>query len=309
MKTRLLLASVCALAALAIPPSSMAAKPLTLSDYVFVCPEGWVAQETAEQILLSQVPDQTGCIIQVLPPQPSSGDLERDARAVFDLMYPGWNYQKSGEARYTVSRGTLSQGFAFCLFEAPMSATSQDGRYHLEEGVALVVKLGAQVAIVAARHRGLAAHADCHRKYNVWRRFFNSFTVKSVTPSAPPQPNPKQRIVGVWSQSESGAASELIFSANGHFARTGALGTSSTSRDFNFEYLHVKTYAFQGDGAYTLAGNKLTLQRSDTKAAEEARFRFEEVNHGGAGWRDRVWLLTKDRFGENEVVYERRTKR
>ena len=38
------------------------------------------------------------------------------------------------------------------------------------------------------------------------------------------------------------------------------------------------------------------------------RFRFEEVNHGGTGWKDRLWLLTRDSAGEVEVCYEKRSR-
>jgi hypothetical protein len=42
-----------------------------------------------------------------------------------------------------------------------------------------------------------------------------------------------------------------------------------------------------------------------TSEREQVRLRFERVNHGGTGWRDRLYLLKKDAFGENEVFYER----
>jgi hypothetical protein len=71
------------------------------------------------------------------------------------------------------------------------------------------------------------------------------------------------RIIGAWSQTESGASSEYVFAGNGHYALVGALGSTFTSRDINYEYLHIKTYAFQGDGSYSISGNKLTLKKND----------------------------------------------
>jgi hypothetical protein len=43
---------------------------------------------------------------------------------------------------------------------------------------------------------------------------------------------------------------------------------------------------------------------------EQRKFRFEEVNHGGTGWKDRVYLLSHDpTTGElNEVCYEKQLK-
>lgn len=281
---------------------------LTLKDYEFIAPDQWQVQTKPDHILLTQGPDMAGCVIQILSPQPSSGDLEKDAKAVFQMMYPGWQYQKTGERQYVLSKGILPKGLEYCMMEAPMSGTSADGRYHLEEGAALVVKAGSQVALVAARHRSVLAHNDCQRKYETWRRFFNSFTVKNAPISGNQGGDVAQRIVGVWSQTESGASSEYIFAANGHYALTGALGTKSTSSDFRYEYLHIRTYAFAGDGSYAVSGGMVRLKKHGEQKPEELPFRFEQANHGGTGWKDRLYLLRTDRVGKSEVCYERRNR-
>lgn len=288
------------------PAPASGAGNLTLGNYDFIPPEHWQVQNQPDQVLLTQSPDGMACRIQILPPQPSSGDLERDARAVFGMMYPsGWQYQKAGEQQYVLSRGFLPRGLEYGMMAASMSATTADGRYQTEDGVALVIRVGEQVAIVAARHGSLMAHVDCLNKYTTWRRFFNSFTVKNA---AVPQDNGADvatRIVGVWSQSESRALSEYVFAANGHYAFSGAIGTSWTSTDFNYEYLHTKTYAFAGDGSYSISGDMLTLEKRG-RDPDQARFRFEQVNHGGTGWKDRLWLLTRGSTGEVEVCYEKK---
>lgn len=277
---------------------------IKLSDYDFTAPDKWQLQKNRDHLLIQNM--QSGCAIRILEPQPSSGDLEKDAKTVFNMMYAGWQYQKAGEYQYVLSKGFLPKGLEYCMMEAPMSMTATDGRYNLEEGAGLVIKAGTQIVIVSVRHNsGLIGHDECRLKYNTWRRFFNSFTVKNaIIPGN--TSDAASRIIGGWSQIESGASSVYVFAANGNYALYGALGTSSTSRDYNYEYLHIKTYAFNGDGNYNISGNQLTLEKRSDHKSEQVRFRFEKVNHGGRGWKERLWMLTKDRFGENEVVYEKR---
>lgn len=279
----------------------------TLRDYEFITPHQWQVRNAPEYLLLTQTPDEQGCIIQILPPQPASGNLEQDAKAVFEMMYPDWNYSRTGAQQFLLAKGLLPSGHEYCMKEATMNLTTPDNRYLLEDGVALVVKAGDQVAIIAVRHRGLSAHADCLNKYETWQRFFRSFTIKGIPPSKARDNNGSTRIIGAWKLSSHGVASgEYVFAANGHYGFSGALGQSWTTTDTSYEYLHKRTYSFQGDGRYTIAGDKLTLTRHRGGAAEHARFRFEQVNHGGTGWKDRLYLLKQDVAGQFEVGYEKR---
>ena len=283
-------------------PTNQMKTTVSLNDMDFVTPQGWQLQKHNDHWLIQN--PQSGCAIRMLI-QPSSGDIEKDANTVFDVMFAGWQYQKSGNQQYVLSKGFLHQGLEYFMKEAAMTMTDANGRYHLEEGAALIVKANAQIAIIAVRHNtSLMAHDGCYRNYNTWRRFFNSFTVKTISPLKNSE-DVSARIIGSWSQTESGASSEYVFAANGNYAFYGALGNSYTSKDYNYEYLHIKTYAFQGDGSYTLAGNQLNLKKRNGNN-EQIRFRFEKVNHGGVGWKDRLYLMKTDRFGENEVCYEKR---
>lgn len=284
-------------------------KSIDMNDYDFITPDKWQLQKNKDHLLIQNM--ESGCLIRILEPQPSSGDLEQDAKAIFDIMYAGWQYQKSGEQQYVLSKGFLPKGLEYYMMEAGMSKLSADGsRYDgFEEGVALVVKVAMQIVIISVRHNtSMMAHGDCQRKYETWRRFFNSFTVKNILLPENNEEDVSTRIIGAWSQTESGASSEYVFAANGNYAFNGALGTTSTSRDYHYEYLHIKTYAFNGDGSYSFSGDHLTLKKRNDNNPEQVRFRFEKVNHGGTGWNDRLWMLTKDRFGENEVCYEKREK-
>lgn len=287
-----------------VNPSTANTATTNMNDYVFTPPAGWNRRDYKDFIELQN--GQSGCQIRILPPQPLSGNLERDARSVFETMYAGWQYQKSGMQQYILSKGRLTKGLEFCMMEAPMSMTASDGRYHIEEGVSLVVRANNQIVIISARHNSsLLAHDDCRLNYASWRRFFNSFTVKNIPASPPVANDPSTAILGAWTQTESGASSEYVFAANGNYARVGALGSKYVFADIRYEYLHLRTYAFTGDGSYTIAGNQLTLSNKQGKP-EVIQIRFEKANHGGAGWKDRVWMLKKDDYGERESCYEKK---
>ncbi|HZI54349.1 MAG TPA: hypothetical protein VFD56_11615, partial [Chitinophagaceae bacterium] len=277
---------------------------IILNDYDFLPPKSWQVQINKDHILLQNL--QSGCAIRILEPQPSSGNLEQDVNNVFEMMYKGWQYQKSGEYKFVLSKGYLFKGLEYFMKSAAMNMTGGDGRYNLEEGVAMVVKTGSQVVIISGRHNSSTlGHRDCEIKYDTWPRFFNSFTVKN-TDIPKNTDDAGARIIGAWSQTESGASSEYVFAANGHYALVGAIGSTFTSSDINYEYLHIKTYAFRGDGNYSISGNQLTLKKNG--GIETFMFRFEQVNHGGVGWKDRICFLKTDAHGQSEVRYEKRVK-
>jgi len=285
-----------------------------LTNYTFVAPEKWVTRNEKDYILLAQShSNEPGCIILIFPLQPSSGDLEQDAMNVFNQMYPGWQFRSNGEKQYDLSKGKTFQGLEYCMMEAPMSKLSADGsRYDgFEDGSALVIKSGNQIVIIAARHTTMMAHADCLNKYETWRRFFNSFALKNAVAAKPSPGQSAGKIVGVWQLTGTGpSAGEYVFAANGNYQFAGGLGTSSTTTDQRYEYLHIKTYAFQGDGAYSLQGDQLLLRRRADKAPEKVQFRFEQVNHGNTGWNDRLYMLKTDPTlgSKYEVCYERKKR-
>jgi hypothetical protein len=281
------------------------------NNYSYVVPDKWRSQKEQYYIMLSQSQTtEPGCIILIFPPQPSTGNLEQDAQSVFQQMYPGWQFRAVGEKQYDLTKGFTTQGLEYCMLEAGMSKLSADGsRYDgFEDGGALAIKTGNQIVIIASRHTTTLAHTDCVNKYETWRRFFNSFNVKNAVLPKRADDSPK-RIVGVWTLSGNGPASgEYVFAANGNYQLTGGVGTSSTTRDLNYEYLHIKTYTFQGDGSYSMTGNQLLLKKRNDKNPEQVQFRFEQVNHGGAGWKDRLYLLKTDPTlrTKYEVCYERK---
>lgn len=292
---------------IASTPSSDRHGIITLSDYDFIVPEGWQVQNNNDHWLIQNM--ESGCAIRILTPQPSSGNLEQDAKSVFDMMYAGWNYQQKGEKQYALLRGYLPKGLEYFAKEASMSMTDTDGQYHVEDGTAMVVKASDRIVIISVRHNSsFLAHGDCERKYDTWRRFFNSFTVKNTIAAQFVEAEPVKRIIGVWKQVGTGMAlGEYVFAANGHYKFGGAIGSSSTTSDFNYEYLYITTYSFEGDGSYSVKGNQIYLKKRGLDNPEQVQFRFEKVNHGGTGWKDRLYLLQRDSTLGSlyEVCYEK----
>jgi hypothetical protein len=103
---------------------------------------------------------------------------------------------------------------------------------------------------------------------------------------------------------------DYIFAANGNYQYLGGVGTTFKASDYNYEYIHTRASAFQGDGSYSITGNQLTIMRRGDKNPEQVRFRFEKVNHGGTDWSDRVYMLKKNVTDgkEYEVCYEKRNQ-
>ena len=281
------------------------------SDYVFIAPQGWRVQNNRDHFSMSQnAPPGETCLILLIPPQTLSGNLEADAKSVFDQMYPGWSYRFSGEKKYDLIKGYTSQGLEYCMMQASMNKLSADGsRYDgFEDGMAMVIKAGNKVGIISARHNtAMMAHDQCRDKYETWLRFLNSITIKNAIASTAVQEPASKRIVGVWKLKSNGPAiGDYVFAANGNYQFIGGLGSSNTSKDSRYEYLHITSYAFQGDGAYTINGNQLKLMKRGEQP-EQLRIRFEKINHGGTGWNDRIHLLKRDPTiqKEYEVTYEK----
>ena len=280
-----------------------------LNDYRFDSPERWFTYPNKDYILLSSTQSAAwGCVLNIWPSQPSSGNLEKDARNIYNLMYPGWQYRLTGEKKEDVSSGYTLQGLEYCMIEAGMQKQRPDGYYYdYEDGQALVINLGNQIAVITGRHNRGEVTCFCKHQYEYWRKFFNSFTVNHVSPQKPTEDFSK-RIVGTWEAMGGSALTKYIFAANGRYQFIGAYSTTSRiSRDM----IEMRTSGFTGDGAYSIAGNKLTtISDREKNKPDVVQCRFEKVNHGGSGWKDRLYILDKSEMDGKlyEVCYEKENK-
>ena len=279
-----------------------------LKSYNYLSPPNWYKTENKDYVMLSQSPNvREGCTLTILAPLPSSGSLEVDAKSIFDQMYPGWKFRYTGEKQYDISKGYTPQGLEYFMMEAPMHKMRPDGYYYdYEDGAVVAIGFGKQVAVIAGRHNRLLA-CTCNQDYEKWRRFFNTFNVKNQLPAKGSQEDASKRILGSWMAMGSGALTEYVFAANGNYQFIGAYGSSSgTRRDYD-EIITIKSSAWQGDGSYAFSANQLLFKRRGDANTEKVPFRFEKVNHGGAGWKDRLYML-KINSGDGkkyEVCYEK----
>ena len=266
---------------------------ITLNDYEFIPPEGWVVQRNADQLLMRN--PQSGCLIQIFEPRAPSGSLEQVSLAVFSQMYAGWKFRQTGERQYLLSTGVLPKGLDYFMMEAEIG--KDGGEFGgILDGAALVVKAGSQIVIIAALHATLMmAHRACWTTYATWRRFFNSFTVRNTPTVKGSEGELSRRIVGRWAMTEGLAVGEYVFAANGTYTSDGTFGGPTSGA----------IASASRSSRYSMAGDQLIMS-TPRGAEEQVRVRFERVNHGGTGWRDRLYMLKKDAFGETEVSYERR---
>lgn len=278
-------------------------------NYSFIPPARWYSQKAKDYIFLAQSQNvQEGCTITIFPPMPSSGNLETDAKSIFNQMYPGWQYRYTGEQHDVLSRGYTQQGLEYFMMEAPMHKMRPDGYYYdYEDGQVWVIGLGKQIVVVAGRHNRIIP-CFCNHQYEYWRRFFNSFTVKNATIPANTSEDISKRIIGDWMAMGGSALTEYIFAANGNYQFIGAYATTTKTTDNYNEYINIKTSGFKGDGAYSIKGNQLKFTKHGSSELDQVQFRFEKVNHGSMGWKDRLFMYKNDKIGEYEVCYEKQVK-
>jgi len=277
----------------------------TLQDYAFAAPPQWLRNDLADHIELRS-PD-SGCLIMLLEPQPGSGDLDAAAASAFSLMYPPatWQQRNAGKKAFTLVRGQTAQKLPYSMVDAEMSMESAAG-FHPERGVAVAIQAADAVAIIAARHSDFSiAHGNCYGKYDYWPRFFDSFEIATIGSNVAADSTPETRLIGAWRSEDGGPAMrDYVFRDDGIYLAGGGVGTTSVSMDDRYEYITHTSYSSDGDGKFSIDGEKLTL-RPHGGDAEEARVRLVEVNDGGEGWRDQLRLLKSDAAGPYEARFER----
>ena len=279
---------------------------VNFNDYQFDSPERWYTYKTKDNILLSQTQSASyGCTLQLWPPQPSSGNLESDARNIFNQMYPGWQFRWTGDKKEDVSKGYTLQGLEYCMIEAALQKQRPDGYYYdYEDGQVMVIDVGGKIAVITGRHNRGEMVCFCKYQYEYWNKFFNSFTVANASPKKTAGDG-LSRFVGSWQSMGGNALTKYIFAANGRYQFIGAYSTTSRiSRDM----IEMRTSGFTGDGGYIVNGNKLTTTHDNDRSKKDVvQYRFEKVNHGGTGWKDRLYILDKSVVDGKlfEVCYEK----
>lgn len=296
MKKKLLLAA-CSLLAILV---------YSQDQYSYTAPQDWLGEKGNEYVRYVQ-PSTTGqaCVLTIITPQVSSGDLEADVKNVFNQMYAGWNFYYSDARRDELMKGTTSQGLAYCMMEGAMVRDRAEGGWDYETGAALVIGVGKKIAIVALRHESTGLYCKCKHRYDYWGRFFRSFTVKEFSAKPVLKEDSRKRFIGSWMVSGGKVIGEYIFAANGHYQYIGGYGSMNrVSRDM----IEIRTSAFKGDGKYEIRDSSLSLIKKGYDP-QPYLFRFEKVNKGSTGWVDRLYLVNEhpaDGGKPYEVCYEKK---
>ena len=243
---------------------------ITLNDYEFIPPEGWVVQRKPDHFLMRN--PQSGCVIQITEPRMIPGDLEQISGAALGKMYAGWQFRKTGEQQYLLSTGVLPKGLDYFMTEAEMG--KEGGEFGgIQNGAALIVKAGSQIIIIAALHASLMTdHRGCWATYATWRRFFNSFTVRNTPTARETEDELSRRIVGRWAMTESMAVGEYVFAADGTYSSGGTFASAASGAVSDVSR----------DGDYAIAGDQLVMSSPvDTegsapiRSGESRRYRMD----------------------------------
>lgn len=285
------------------PTNNTNASGISINDYQFIAPEGWFMQKNNQFVILSQLQNpQSGCIISVSLPQPSSGDLEKDVKGIFNQLYSGWQFRYTlAEKHDELAKGFTPQGFEYCRLKASMQKLRPDGYYYdYEDGDVMVVKVNKQIIVVVSRHNRGEMVCFCDYRYDYWPRFFNTFMVKNVA-ALSHNDELSQRIIGSWKSMQGSALINYIFAGNGHYQFVGAYSTTS---QVSWNTIELKTSGFKGDGTYSIKGNKVTTMKYGG-SPETIQVRLEKVNFGSTGWKDRLYILELIDGKENEVSLEK----
>jgi hypothetical protein len=286
-----------------VTPSAPAAGSIDI--YEFTMPERWFRQGSTGYIYLTQYQTTAyGCTISMLPLQPSSGNLETDAKNIFSQMYAGWQYQYTGENHDDLTKGYTAQGLEYCRMEAAMKKQRPDGYYYdFEKGDVLVIKSGNKIAVLLSRHDRGEMTCFCKHQYEYWGKFFNSLTIKNATVPVINTQDIHRRVIGSWQSIGGSALVKYIFAANSHYQFIGAYSTTTRIDRYTIE---MKTSGFKGDGKYSFKDNQIIFNKDGSKP-EASYFRFEQLNKGATGWTDRLYIRgynSVDRK-EYEVCYEK----
>jgi hypothetical protein len=192
----------------------------------------------------------------------------------------------------------------YYILEASMVKDRPGGGWDYENGAAILIGNNKQCAVITIRHEATGIHCVCNQQYEYWGRFFNSFNIKNIsTPISTQDLTPK--IIGSWMNLGGSVAGEYIFAANGHFQYIGGYGSM---RDIDWKTVELKSSAFQGDGQYTINGDRIVMKKRGDQNDQSFPFRLEKFNKGSSGWKERLILLNEmpaDGGKPYQVSYER----
>jgi hypothetical protein len=262
---------------LSVNPEAAAATQTAAGIEVdFDVPKGYTSQrDPAGPVVLkpTSIDRNTPCIYGISPSRPSSGVLERDARASLLEALPGW--QVKGE-QYGATRGVAGAGWPYFWFRTGVQQMSGGTMQYLT---------AMSMAFPAAPGRvnilwGFGPTQHCTLDDVAFLRLFQSLRPRGWTSDGGTALT--QELLGTWRNTEAVGMAQYIFRPNGIYEY--GQGTSTT-----FSTRETRTGSV-GDGSYTLRGSELTL--TGRRAGRHLVRIYEEFSGG-------IWLKTMSILNES----------
>ena len=296
--------------ALAVPAIGFAqGGPLTLDEYIYATPAGWIATKYPDGIVLSSPASNTNerCFITLWAMRPAGANLQADANNIFHEVYKPYELRnmttRGTPMPPSIVRGTSGQGWDYVIVR---KGIGPPGSPETRLGFVFVAKLNSRLAVISGLSKDpLVSTCFGELAGNVWPGFFYSLSFRNWTP-VDQSSAMRKKIAGVWTAATATAADQFTFAANGRYG--GAAAAQQYNRISSTEVLRT-TQAYSGNGAYTLKGNNITLTPDGQKNHPETGFvRVEEESKDdGRSWVETLYLLRTSAVDgkEYEVSYHK----
>jgi hypothetical protein len=215
-------------------------------DLDFTPPAGYTSQRDGRAIIIkpATMNDQTPCIYGISPSRPSSGNLERDARAAMLEPLPGW--QLKGD-RYNAMRGTSGDGWQYFWFRTDVQLPGPSYQYLVAMSMAIASAPG-RASIIW----GFGNPARCQLDDISFARLFHSLRPRGW--SSDGGKTIARDLVGTWRNSQRVGMAQYKFLPNGRYE----YGIGTMTRMGIFE----TTASSAHDGRYELRGGGLIITPS-----------------------------------------------
>ena len=247
----------------------------------FDVPKGYTSQrDPAGPVVLkpTSMDRNTPCIYGVSPSRPSSGVLERDARASILEALPGWQLKSES---YNASRGIAGAGWPYFWFRTDVQQMSGGTMQYLT---------AMSMAFPAAPGRvnilwGFGPTQHCTLDDVAFQRLFHSLRPRGWTSDGGKALT--QELLGTWRNTEAVGMAQYIFRPTGIYEY--GQGTSTT-----FSTRETRTGSV-GDGSFTLRSSELTL--TGRRAGRYFVRIYEEFSGG-------IWLKTMSVLNDSSTPLE-----
>jgi hypothetical protein len=240
----------------------------------YVPPAGWTVQRGPVGLTILTGPvkrEDQPCEIRMLPPMPARGDLATQGAA---LVQDGATANRLGQylndrgrdVRLSREEGISGTGWAYVDLSGKLGNTGITARV-------LIVQMRNQVLPIL----GYSKTWDClgnqaMRDNDVWALLFHSLQLPGYTEESPQL---AQQLVGTWSSASGSAGNTVTFAPNGRFGTVSVYQSYRPSGTPNMVWEINRSW--QGDGPYTVHGDRVHTQNAHGSESEKDVTRFFSI--------------------------------